>query len=413
MDSTPAPVEQAPKTSSLQKPAMRKRWLWLPILLILIVVGYAFLTRPSGARTTADEPPSPAKGAPAKIPAVPVSAAAAKLGDLSRYISAIGTVTAFNTVTVKSRVDGQLEEVAFKEGQLVKKGDLLAVIDPRPFQVQLAQAQGQLARDEASQRNAQIMLGRDRELYKKNVIARQDLDNQESQVGQFAGAIRTDQANVDNAKLQLVYSRITSPITGRIGLRLVDQGNMVHATDTQGLAVITQLQPIAVLFSVPEDDLPRITTALKTGAQLPVDAYDRDVKTKLASGSLLTLDNQIDQSTGTIRLKAVFPNEDNSLFPNQFVNAKMLVDTMHDVVLVPAAAVQRSSQGMFVYVVQPDQTVQIRNVTVSMTQGELAAIGSGLKQGELVVTDGVDKLRQGAKVTVQLAANPVKPGATQ
>jgi len=397
----------------MQRPGTTRRWLWLAILVVLIVGGYFFLTRPSGARTSAEDASSPAKGAPAKNPAVPVSAAAAKLGDLKRYISAIGTVTAFNTVTVKSRVDGQLVEVAFKEGQLVKQGDLLAVIDPRPFQVQLAQAQGQLARDEASQRNAEITLRRDRELYQKNVIARQDLDNQESLVGQYDGAIKTDKANVDNAKLQLVYSRITSPITGRIGLRLVDQGNMVHATDTQGLAVITQLQPIAVLFSVPEDDLPRIMTALKAGGQLPVDAYDRDVKNKLASGSLLTLDNQIDQSTGTIRLKAVFPNEDNSLFPNQFVNAKMLVDTMHDVVLVPAAAVQRSSQGMFVYVVQPDQTVQIRNVTVTTTQGELSAIGSGLKQGELVVTDGVDKLRQGAKVAVQLAANPVKPGATQ
>ncbi len=343
---------------------------------------------------------------------MPVAAAPAKAGDLNRYVTAIGTVTAFNTVTVKSRVDGQLIKVAFKEGQLVHEGDLLAEIDPRPFQVQLAQAAGQLARDRASQINAKITLERDRALYADNVIARQDLDNQESSVGQYDGAIITDKANIDSAKLQLTYCRITAPLTGRIGLRLVDQGNIVHAADTQGLAVITQLQPIAVLFSIPEDDLPLVLTGMKSG-KLPVEAYDRDLKTKLATGSLLTLDNQIDQNTGTIRLKAVFSNEDDSLFPNQFVNAKLLVGTMRGVVLVPTAAVQRSSQGTFIYVVQPDQTVQMRNVTVSATQGELAAIASGLKPGELAVTDGVDKLRQGAKVNVQLAANPVIPGATQ
>ncbi|MGD0075593.1 MAG: MdtA/MuxA family multidrug efflux RND transporter periplasmic adaptor subunit [Candidatus Binataceae bacterium] len=408
MNSDVSTIGQPRDIPPIRRAGIAKRWAWLAIFLVLIVVGYFFLTRPSGARTTPVEASSPAHGA-----VVPVSAAPAKLGDLNRYVTAIGTVTAFNTVTVKTRVDGQLIKVAFTEGQIVHEGDLLAEIDPRPYQVQLAQAEGQLARDRASQINAKVTLERDRSLYADNVIARQDLDNQESAAGQYDGAIITDNANIDSAKLQLTYCRITSPLTGRIGLRLVDQGNMVHATDTQGLAVITQLQPIAVLFSIPEDDLPELTTAMKSDNKLPVEAWDRDFKTRLASGALLTLDNQIDQSTGTIRLKAVFPNEDNSLFPNQFVNAKLLVGTMRGVVLVPTAAVQRSSQGTFTYVVQEDQSVQIRNVTVSATQGDLAAIASGLKTGELVVTDGVDKLRQGARVSVQLAANPVVPGATQ
>ncbi len=423
MDSNAPPLGQPRKTFPMRRMGISRRWAWLAIFLIPIIIGYFFLTRPGGARATADEGSAPTHASP-----VPVAAAPAKLGDLNRYVAAIGTVTAFNTVTVKSRVDGQLVKVAFQEGQLVHQGDLLAEIDPRPFQVQLAQAEGQLARDRASQINARLTLQRDRVLYQSNVIARQDVDNQESLVGQFDGAIVTDKANIDNAKLQLIYCRITSPITGRIGLRLIDQGNIVHATDTQGLAVITQLQPIAVLFSIPEDDLPQLLSAMKnvagrTGRSgsaseplatgLPVDAYDRDLKTRLATGSLLTLDNQIDQSTGTIRLKAVFPNQDNSLFPNQFVNVKLLVGTMRGVVLVPAAAVQRSSQGTFIYVVQADRTVQMRIVTVGATQGDLAAIDSGLKPGELVVTDGVDKLRQGARVNLQLAGNPVTPGTTQ
>ncbi len=323
MNSDAPTIGQPREIPPVRRAGTARRWAWLAILLVLIVVGYFFLTRPSGARTTPIEASSPAHGA-----AVPVSAAPAKLGDLNRYVTAIGTVTAFNTVTVKTRVDGQLIKVAFTEGQIVHAGDLLAEIDPRPYQVQLAQAEGQLARDRASQINAKVTLERDRALYADNVIARQDLDNQESSAGQYDGAIITDQANIDSAKLQLTYCRITSPLTGRIGLRLVDQGNMVHATDTQGLAVITQLQPIAVLFSIPEDDLPELITAMKSDNKLPVEAWDRDFKTRLASGSLLTLDNQIDQSTGTIRLKAVFPNEDNSLFPNQFVNAKLLVGTM-------------------------------------------------------------------------------------
>jgi len=306
-----------------------------------------------------------------------------------------------------------LVRVLFKEGQMVKEGDLLAEIDPRPFQVQLTEAEGQMARDRASLVNARSQLDRYKQLYAQNIVAKQDLDNQLAQAGQYEGAVKNDQGLIDSAKLNLTYSQITSPISGRVGLRLVDPGNIVHAADTQGLLVITQLQPIAVIFSIPEDDLPRVETAIRATPQLPVEAYDRSLKTMLATGTLLTLDNQIDQSTGTVKLKASFPNEDNALFPNQFVNAKLLIETKRDAVLVPSAAVQRSSQGSFVYVVKPDQTVDMRLVKVSAAQSGTAAIESGLNQGELVVVDGTDKLRQGSRVSVQLAANPISSGATQ
>jgi len=377
-----------------------QRWrLWL-VVLAVAVVGLYFLVARS-------RPDSSTQASPAGLhTSVPVAAVPAKLGDMNQYLSAIGTVTAYNTVTVKSRVDGQLDKVNFTEGQIVKAGDLLAEIDPRPYQVQLTQAEGTLAKDLASLENAKIQLARDKELYDQKVLARQDLDNQEAAVGQFAGSIESDKGAVDNAKLQLVYSRITSPITGRVGLRLVDAGNIIHATDATGLAVITQLQPIAVDFGIPEDDLPSLENAMKANSQLPVDAYDRDLKHKLATGTLLTTDNQIDQSTGTIKLKASFPNDDSALFPNQFVNARLLVNTLRNAILIPAAGLQRSQQGSFVYVVKPDQTVAMRSVTVGATQGDVIAIANGLAAGDLVVTDGVDKLQQGSHVSVQTAAVP-------
>jgi multidrug efflux system membrane fusion protein len=377
------------------------------VLLVTLALGgvaYLALGRIGRARVPAAEA-SPVTARPS----IPVAAAEATLGDLSRYLTALGTVTPFNTVTVKSRVDGELVKVNFREGQIVHQGDLLVQIDPRPYQVQLELAQGALARDKANLANAKTTLARDKALLAESVIARQDYDNQASMVGQNEGTILSDQAAINNAKLQLTYSQIRAPITGRIGLRLVDAGNIVHATDTQGLAVIAQVRPIAVLFSIPEDDLPKVRKDVHAGQQLPVEAYDRTQKTKLADGTLLTFDNQIDTTTGTVRLKASFPNQDFSLFPNQFVNVKLLVDTNRGVVLIPTAAIQRSSLGNFVYVVKPDNTVEVRNVAVGATEGDISWIKSGIAAGDRVVIEGGDRLAQGSKVKVRMAANSAAP----
>jgi multidrug efflux system membrane fusion protein len=342
---------------------------------------------------------------PAEAPtvrAVPVMATVARQGNLSIYLTGLGSVTAFNTVTVRTRVDGQLIKVVFQEGQLVRQGDLLAEIDPRPFQVQLAQAEGQMAKDLAQLKNARVDLERYKVLLAQDSIAKQQLDTQVAAVQQYEGVIKSNQAQIDNAKLQLTYSRITAPISGRIGLRLVDQGNMVRTTDQNGLAVITQLQPIAVLFTIPEDDLPQVLARVRTGQQLVVDAYDRTLTKKLATGTLLTIDNQIDPNTGTIRLKAVFPNNDNTLFPNQFVNARLLVETQKDRTLVPAAAIQRSQRATFVYVVKDDSTVDVRNVVVGPSEGDDVAINDGLAPGETVVIEGVDRLQRGMKVAARM-----------
>jgi multidrug efflux system membrane fusion protein len=370
-------------------------WVWVAGALLLAMIGYWLLVRNSAARSASQA--SSAMG----HQAVPVTVAPATQGEFSRYITALGSVTPYYTVTVKTRVDGQLDTVNFKEGQMVAEGELLAQVDPRPFQAALEQAQGQLAKDKASLAYARVTIERDQVLFNHNVISRDALDSQTSTLGQYEGAIETDQANIDTARLNLIYSHITSPLSGRIGLRLVDPGNIIHATDTTGIAVITQLQPIAVLFNIPEDDLPKVLSTLKTGRTMTVQAYDRDMKNRLADGSLLTLDNQIDPTTGTIRLKASFPNTDNALFPNQFVNVKLLVDTDPKAVIVQASAIQRSPQGAFVFVVKPDQTVAVRDITVGAIQGETASIRSGLQPGETVVTDGVDKLQAGSKVRVQ------------
>lgn len=344
---------------------------------------------------------------------IPITAVRAKRGDFEIRLAALGTVTAFNTVTVTSRVAGQIMRVAFKEGQMVREGDLLAQIDPRPYQVQLLQAEGQLAKDRASLANARITYERDGQLFAQGVIARQDLDNAYSQLRQYEGSLVSDRASVDNARLELTYARITAPISGKIGLRLVDPGNIIPATNTTSIAVITQLQPISVVFSIPEDDLHEVLGDRKADPQLPVDVYDRSLTRKLATGSLLALDSQIDQTTGTVRLKAVFPNKDGALFPNQFVNVKLQVGLQRNVVLVPAAAIQRSMQGTFVYVIKPTTAADSRAVKVSLIQGESAAIASGIEAGDLVVIDGVDKLRPGAHVQVELVANRAGGGADQ
>jgi multidrug efflux system membrane fusion protein len=406
VDLNTLPQGGAKDVSLPRQEGLSKRGVWISILLILVIGGYFVVTRILDARARAAQT---AAAAAAAHSGIPVAAAAATRGDLSRYLTAIGSVTAFNTVTVKTRVDGQIVNVAFKEGQTVHQGDLLVEIDPRPYQAALEQAQGTLAKDQATLRNAQITLNRDRTLLQQGVIAAQDYDNQVATVGVSVGTVASDKANINADQVQVTYTRITSPITGRIGLRLVDLGNIVHAADTTGLAVITQLQPIAVDFSIPEDSLPQVIQDMRKGQELPAYAYDRELKNRLATGSLETFDSQIDQTTGTIKLKAIFPNPDYSLFPNQFVNIRLLVDTLRDVILVPAAAIQRSTQSTFVYVVKPDHTVEARAVTIGATQGDVVALDSGVTPGELVVTDGLDKLSAGTKVSVQLAANTTKP----
>jgi multidrug efflux system membrane fusion protein len=328
---------------------------------------------------------------------VPVSIAAAERRDVPIYLTGLGSVTAFNTIVVKTRVDGQLVQVAFKEGQEVQKGDLLAVIDPRPFEVALNQAKANLEKDRSTLQDAKVNLARFQELFKEGVIPKQQLDTQSALVGQLEGTIGADVAQVENAKLNLHYTRITAPAGGRVGLRLVDPGNMVHASDQNGLLVITQLQPIAVLFTLPEDQLPAVASHMRQG-QLQVDVYSRDDRTKLASGTLLTIDNQIDPTTGTGRLKAIFENRDHSLWPNQFVNVKLRLEIRKDTIVIPAAAIQHGPQGAYTYVVKPDKTVEVRSVGVAFTQGNLASISNGVAAGELVVTDGQDKLQAGSQV---------------
>ncbi len=330
----------------------------------------------------------------------PVAVAAARIGDVNVVQTALGTVTALRTVTVKPRVDGLLQSVSFTEGQFVKAGDTLAQIDALPFQVALNQAEGQLARDAAQLANARVDLDRYRTLLAQDSIASQQVDSQAAQVRTFEGTVKIDQAQVDNARLQLSYTRISAPISGRIGLRLVDPGNMVRGSDANGLAVITQLDPIAVLFTIPQDTLQRVMARLKAGEKPPVEAWDRDQKNVIAAGRLITVDNQIDVTTGTVKLKAEFPNPDSKLFSNQFVNVRMVVDTLRGVVIVPSAAIQRNDKGTIVYVVKEDNTVAVRPVQAGATEGANVAITSGLTAGERVVVDGVDRIREGAKVEV-------------
>jgi multidrug efflux system membrane fusion protein len=339
----------------------------------------------------------------------PVVGAPAVLGNVDIVMGGLGTVTPLRTVTVRSRVDGELVRVLFQEGQLVKEGELLAEIDPRAFTVQLEQAEGQLARDRALLENAKLDLQRYQTLFKQDSIAKQQVDTQLSLVRQYEGAVRVDRSQIDNAKLQLAYTRITAPVAGRVGLRLVDQGNIVRAGDASGLLVITQLQPVAVLFTVPQDSVPAVMRRLQSGEQIPVEAWDREQKTKLADGLLVSADNQVDPATGTVKLKAQFGNEDAGLFPNQFVNVRMKLDRLVDVVVIPPAAVQRGAQGLFVWVVRADNTVTQRVVKLGPAETQRVAVSEGLAAGEVVVVDGMDRLRPGASVEVAGARPEIKP----
>ena len=344
---------------------------------------------------------------------VPVVAVAATTADVGVQLDGLGSVTPIATVTVRSRVDGQLMKLLFKEGQVVREGELLAEIDARAAQVQLAQAEGALARDQALLKNAALDLERYKTLFQQDSIAKQQLDTQEALLRQYEATVKVDHATVDSARLQLVYSRITAPISGRLGLRQVDLGNIVRAGDANGLVVITQLQPITVIFSIPEDSLPAVMKKVQAGDKLPVTAFDRAGKILLATGALLTVDNQIDPATGTVKLKAQFANQDLSLFPNQFVNVRLLVDTKVGATVVPAAAVQRGTPGTFVYAVDAEtKVVSVRKVKLGPTQGDTVSIEEGVQPGTLVVVDGADKLREGAVVEMVVRDNsPPKEGA--
>jgi membrane fusion protein, multidrug efflux system len=373
------------------------RWIWLLVLGLLAAGIYAYSRKRGGAGPgTATSQSAGGHGRGGML--IPVVAAKAQKGNIGVYLTGLGTVTPIYTVTVKSRVDGQLMKIYYREGDHVRQGDPLVEIDPRPFQVQLMQAQAQLAKDQASLDNALVDLARYQTLITHNAIPEQQVATQKALVEQDQAAIKADQAAIASSKLNITYCHITAPITGRIGLRLIDPGNYVQASSQSGLLVITQVQPISVIFTISEDQVPEVLQKLRQGARLRVDAYSRDMKTKLATGTLTTLDNQIDPTTGTLRLRATFNNSGDALFPNQFVNARLLVEEKRGVTLVPNAVVQRNTQTAYVYLVKPDSTVTVRNVVVGTTEGDHTEIVSGLSPGDTVVMTGVDKLQEGSKV---------------
>lgn len=386
----------------------RSRWRLLTVavaICLLAVLGFALYRTfaPSGR-------PAPQSGArQAGGSPQPVGAATIARGDIRVVLSALGTVTPLATVTVKTQINGQLTQVAFKEGQLVGKGDFLAQIDPRPYEVSLEQAEGASARDQALLKNAQLDLQRYQTLLKQDSISRQQLDTQASLVQQYVGTVKTDQAAIDTAKLNLVYCHITAPEAGRVGLRQVDEGNYVQTSDSNGIVVITQLQPISVIFTLPEDDVPDVLAAAPNGTGLQVTAFDRSDSHQIAAGRLETIDNQIDTTTGTVKLRAIFDNAKNELFPSQFVNAKLLVKTLQGVVVAPSAAIQRGEPGTFVYTIKPDNTVHVQVVKLGPGDGDKVAIESGLDAGDRVVTDGTDRLREGVRVIIP-ASNGAAPG---
>ena len=395
----------------------RSRILVIVIGLACLLGAGAWIANGRQAKTQQQAKATGGSAAGQQARPVPVVVTPVRTGDLSVYLTALGSVTPLSIVTVKSRVDGQLMKTHFTEGQVVHAGDVLAEIDPRPFQAQLTQAEGQLARDQANLANARLDLERYQVLAQQEMIARQQLDTQRMIVNQAEASIKMNAGQIDAIKLQLTYCRITAPITGRVGLRLVDPGNVVKASDTGGLVVIAQLEPIALVFSVPEDSLQPVLRRFRTGGKVPVDAYDREGRTKIATGTLVAIDNQIDPATGTVRLKASFGNTDGALYPNQFVNARVLIDVLHDAVLAPAEAIQRGPQGAYVYVVKPDKVVQMRRVQLGPSEAGVIAVRAGVADSEALVVDGAEKVQDGARVEptvrkVGPAGAPATPGAT-
>lgn len=396
-----------------KSPVFRRRWFLYAFVVIVVAFGtwyFAYRSVPSRNRY-----PQPAWAGTGNPPLVPVRTVAAQLQDLPVHLKAIGTVTALNTVTVRSRVDGQLLRVAFTEGQRVERDDLLAEIDPAPYRISLARAEGQLQQNAAQLKSAQTDLERIRDLHAQNLVTTQQLDLQQALVAQHGGAVAASQAQVDDARLQLAYTRILAPISGRVGLRRIDAGNLIHQSDSEGLVVITQTRPIAVSFTIPEVDLPSVLDPFRAGEPLAVEAWDRNEQSVLATGVLKTMDNQIDVATGTLRLKAEFPNADEHLFPNQFVNVRLRVRTLEQAIVIPAAAVQFGARGTYVYIVDQAKKAAIRDVVLGPTDGSQQAITKGLQAGDAVVLEGLDRLREGRGVVIAndpaatASAAPAKP----
>ncbi|MBS0612648.1 MAG: MdtA/MuxA family multidrug efflux RND transporter periplasmic adaptor subunit [Proteobacteria bacterium] len=384
----------------------------------VVVAGtWYFSHHRSDSAAPADPAEAPARRGggrfdPSKRP-TSVGVAQVRLGDINVYQTGLGTAVPRNVVTVRPRVDGELIKVPFKEGQMVQEGDLLAQIDPRPYQVALAQAQGQLVRDQALLRNAQLDYERYKTLLAQDSTSQQQLDTQGALVHQYQGVVKADQGQVDSAALSLSFTRVTAPLSGRAGLRQVDPGNIVHATDTTGIVIITQVEPMTVVFAVPETRIAQIVTKLRAGAPVPVEAWDRDNRDKIATGVLVAADNQVDTTTGTVKLRAEFGNKDHKLFANQFVNARALVDVRRQVPVIPSAAVQIGNDGSFVYVVQPDNTVKVQTIKTGIADGSLVAVDSGLTPGQTIVVDGLDRLREGSKVQIGVEPGAAPSGAAR